>query len=67
MNAQSVLRRVGESRTKRHIVGLRQEWKNIKITCWASQSVVGIWNELPEEIVEAGTIATFKRDKYMDG
>ena len=32
------------------------------------QSVVGAWNTLPEEVVEAGTLATFKRhlDGYMN-
>jgi len=31
--------------------------------------VVRVWNELPEEVVEAGTITTFQRhlDWYMDG
>ena len=34
-----------------------------------TQKVVRIWNLLPEKVVEAGTIATFKKhlDKYMDG
>ena len=26
-----------------------------------TQKVVGAWNALPEEVVEAGTLATFKR------
>ena len=34
-----------------------------------TQRVVRVWDELPEEVVEAGTITTFKRhlDRYMDG
>ena len=34
-----------------------------------TQKMVHIWNELPEKVVEAGSIATFIKhfDKYMDG
>ena len=34
-----------------------------------TQRVVRVWNELSEKMVEAGSIATFKKhlDKYMDG
>ena len=33
-----------------------------------TQRVVCIWNELPKEVVEVGTIPTFERhlDRYMD-
>ena len=33
-----------------------------------TQRVVGAWNTLPEEVVEAGILATFKRhlDGYMN-
>eukprot|EP00061_Rhincodon_typus_P004079 g21690.t1 len=53
---------VGESKTR----GERFE-KNLRGN-FITQRVVRVWNELPEEVVEAITIATFKRhlDGYMN-
>ena len=33
-----------------------------------TQRVVGVWNELPDEVVYAGSFLTFKNklDRYMD-
>lgn len=35
----------------------------------ANKAPLNIWNELTEEVVEAGTITTLKRhlDRFMDG
>ena len=56
LDAQNLLPRVGESRTRGHGGN------------FFTQRAVGVWNELPEEVVEAGTFAPFKKhlDRYMD-
>ncbi|MBB6707133.1 reverse transcriptase family protein [Proteus mirabilis] len=69
INRQSLFPGVGESRTRGHRFRVRGErYKRDLRGNFFTQRVVRVWNELPEEVVEAGTIATFKRhlDGYMN-
>lgn len=70
VNAPSLLPRVGESRTGGHRFKLRGERINGKLRSsnLFTQRMVHMWNELLEEVVEAGTLTTFKRhlDRYLD-
>jgi len=62
------LPKVGESRTRGHKYKVRVE-RYIKFQrgIFFIQTVVSRWNELPEAVVEAGTILSFKKplDSYM--
>lgn len=61
--------RVGESRARRHRFKVNGErfYRNLRGNIF-TQRVVGVWNVLPEEVIEAGTNATFKKqlDKFID-
>eukprot|EP00061_Rhincodon_typus_P000310 g11264.t1 len=68
VNRQGLFPRVEESRARRHNFKVKgKRFKRDLRDNFFTQSVVHVWNELPEEIVEAGTITTFKRhvDGYM--
>jgi len=66
MNAPSPFPRVGELKTEGHRLKVRGEWfkRNLRGNFF-TQRVVRVWNEVPEKVVEAGTIATFK--KHLNG
>ena len=62
--------RVGKIQTRGHDMRIKGQ----KFRCnmrgnFFTQRVVAVWNELPAEVVEAGSILTFKSkmDRYMDG
>eukprot|EP00061_Rhincodon_typus_P004333 g22323.t1 len=61
-----MLRLVGESITTEHSFKVRRErYKRDLRGNFFMQRVVRVWNGLPEEAVEAGTMTTFKR--HFDG
>lgn len=55
------------SRTRRHRFKVRGG-KDLGWVSYFTQWMVGVWYELPEEVVEAGTITMFMKhlDRYMD-
>ena len=44
-----------------------ERYKRVQRDIFFTQRVVGVWNKLPEAVVEAGTILSFKKhlDSYM--
>ena len=61
--------RVGEIQTRRHELRVRgQKFRGNMRGNFFTQRVVAVWNELPVEVVEAGSILLFKKklDRYMD-
>ena len=65
MNAHSLFPREGALKTRGHRFKVRGErFKRDLRGNFFTQRVVHIWNELPEKVVEAGSIATFR--KHLD-
>ena len=70
VNSQGLFPRVGDPKTRGQRVKVRgKRFKRDLRGNFFMQRVVRTCNELPEKVVEAGSIATFKKhlDKYMDG
>ena len=64
-DSQYIFTKVGESKTRGRRFKMRGErYKRIQRCNFFTQRVVSVWNELPETVVEAGTILSFK--KYLD-
>lgn len=62
VNSHSLFQRAGESKTGGHrFKGGGERFKRELKDNFLTQMVVCLWNELPEEVVEAGTITTCKR------
>lgn len=56
--------RVGESKSNRHRFKVQEKiFKGNLQASFYTQRVVGLWNELPREVVEMGTF-TFKKIRY---
>ena len=68
LDSQYLFPKVGESKTRGHRFKVRGErYKSVQRGSFFTQSVVSVWNKLPEVVVEAGTILSFKKhlDSYM--
>ena len=68
LDSQYLFPKVGESKTRGHRFKVRGErYKSVQRGNFFTQMVVSVWNELPEAVVEAGTILSFKKhlDSYM--
>ena len=62
--------RVGKIQTRGHDLRIKgQKFRGNMRGNFFTQRVVAVWNELPVEVVEAGSILSFKNklDRYMDG
>ena len=62
--------RVGKIQTRGHDMRIKgQKFRGNMRGNFFTQRVVAVWNDLPAEVVEAGSILTFKSkvDRYMDG
>ena len=67
-DSQYLFPKVGESKTRGHRFKVRGErYKSVQRGNYFTQRVVSVWNKLPEVVVEAGTILSFKKhlDSYM--
>ena len=68
LDSQHIFPKVGESKTRGHRFKVRGErYKSVQRGSFFTQRVVSVWNKLPEVVVEAGTILSFKKhlDSYM--
>ena len=68
VDSQHIFPKVGESKTRGHRFKVRGErHKKVQRGNFFTQRVVNVWNKLPEVIVEASTILSFKKhlDSYM--
>ena len=68
LDSQYLFPKVGESKTRGHRFKVRGErYKRVQRGNFFTQRVVSVWNKLPEAVVEAGTILSFKKhlDSYM--
>jgi len=64
----SLIPKVRESKTRGHRFKVRGErYKRLQRNICFTQKVVSVWDELPEAVVEVGTILSFKKhlDSYM--
>ena len=67
-DSQYLFTKIGESKTRGRRFKMRGErYKRIQRGNFFTQRVVNVWNELPETVVEADTILSFKKqlDNYM--
>ena len=60
MNTHGLFPREGELKTRGHRFR-GERFKRVLRDNFFTQRVVHIWNELPEKVVEVGSIATFKK------
>ena len=68
LDSQDHFPKVGESKTIGHRFKVRGErYKSAQRGNFFTQRVTSVWNKLPEIVVEAGTILSFKKhlDSYM--
>ena len=68
VDSQYLFPKVGECKTRGHRFKVRGErYKRVQRGNSFIQRVVSVWNKLPEVVVEAGTILSFKKrlDSYM--
>ena len=68
LGSQYIFPNVGESKTRGPRFKVRGErYKSVQGGNFFTQRVVSVWNELPEVVVEVGTILSFKKhlDSYM--
>ena len=68
LDSQYLFPKVGESKTRGHRFKVRGEgYKSVQRGNFFAQRVVSVWNKLPEVVVEAVTILSFKKhlDSYM--
>ena len=68
LDSQYLFPKVGESKTRGPRFKVRGErYKSVQRGNSFTQRVVNVWNKLPEVVVEAGTILSFKKhlDSYM--
>ena len=62
VDSQHLFPKVGESKTRGHRFKVRGErYKSVQRGNFFTQRVVSVWNELPEVVVETGTILSFKK------
>ena len=68
LDNQYLFPKVGESKTRGHRFKVREErYKSVQRGYFFTQRVVSVWNKLPEVVVEAGAVLSFKKhlDSYM--
>ena len=68
VDSQYLFPKVAESKTRGHRFMVRGErYKSVQRGNFFTQRVVSVWNKLPEVVVEAGTLLSFKKrlDSYM--
>ena len=68
VDSQHIFPKVGESKTRGHRFNVRGErYKRVQRGNFFTHRMVSVWNELPEVVVETGTILSFKKhsDSYM--
>ena len=68
LDSQYLFPKVVESKTRGHRFKVRGErYKSVQRGNFFTQRVVSVWNKLPEVVVEAGTILSFRKhsDSYM--
>ena len=62
LDSQYIFPKVGESKTRGHRFKVRGErYKSVQRGNFFTQRMVSVWNKLPEVVVEAGTILSFKK------
>ena len=69
VDSQYLFPKVGESKTRGHRFKVRgKRYKSVQRGNFFTQRVVCVWNKLPEVVVEAGTILSFKKhlDSYKE-
>ena len=52
---------LGESRTRGHSLRIRNSFRTEMRKTFFTQRVVSLWNSLPQKVVEASSLAIFKR------
>ena len=68
LDSQYLFLKIGGSKTRGHRFKVRGErYKSVQRGNFFTQRVESVWNKLPEVVVEAGTILSFKKrlDSYM--
>ena len=60
LDSQYLFPKVGESKTRGHRFKMRGE-RCKRRSNFFTQRVVSVWDKLPEAVVEAGTILSFKK------
>ena len=68
LDSQHLFQMIGESKTRGHRFKVRGErYKRVQRGNFFTQRLVNVWNELPEIVVDAGTILSFKKhlNSYM--
>ena len=66
LDSQYLFPKVGESKTRGHRFKVRGEsYKSVQRGNLFTQRVVSVWNKLPEAVVEAGTILSFKKHTWV--